>query len=173
MYLTLGIALCTFLKPVKALEWGKCLPCTDCRGWGGFSAQRELISPLGLKQCSEVKRVSVQCSTAPVQAGVLKKRLPGWSLHCLYIRITSRGWAAPESMSTTLVSRDTLKWEAGQGLWTSFWRRILTWSLAHPQGRVLVPSCSLLSPNTAFWLQPKGCNNQNLLIAGCNVLINW
>ena len=44
----------------------------------------------------------------------------------------------------------------------------------HPQGRVLVPSpsCTVASPNTAFRLQPKGCNNQSLLISGCNVLRN-
>lgn len=95
----------------------------------------------------------------------------------LYIRMTSRWWVAPESTSTTLASGDALKWEAGQGawwprLWTSSWR-IHAWSLAHPWGRVLVPSCCLLSPNIAFRLQPKGCNNQNLVIAGCNVLMNW
>lgn len=44
------------------------------------------------------QRLSVQCSPGPVQAGVLKKYQPGWSLHCLYIRITSRRWVAPESV---------------------------------------------------------------------------
>lgn len=51
---------------------------------GGFSAERELISLLDLKQCSLAKGCQYSAGWSS------QKCLAGWSLHCLYIRITSR-----------------------------------------------------------------------------------
>lgn len=124
---------------------------------------------------------AVKSKWLSVQAGLLQKCLPGWSIFKIWV--TSRWLVASKSMSTLQVGQQSCCEMGGRtrGLLAKaitkamdFWEENTHMDFDHTQGRVLVPSpsCTVGSLNTAFWLQPKDCNNQSLLISGCNILRN-